>query len=307
MIERYAFKFGKLVKKSKRYGKNKLDKAAAILSATLALPVGKRIEKSLSNIIDDKATVYDDKIDQIYNTTHIGGPNHRLFDQSHSPLQMWEKVKEALPDDKRSEEIYNYFLSLAKDMQTIKGIPLVNIDNKEAYDAAVSKMSTLFGIKKSWFSDALTINLSEFFVTTIGVLALFFKWDERDKEEFADLSSTLLTAATVGANPFLLIAALISLGASFTRSKKQKQLKNFKKGSIRGILGMGSFFVASAAVSSQLFGIILGLCVALTVRKILKTIPDEDIYNWVRTQFINYKDVIISAGVGFGIGMLTGF
>ena len=43
MIERYAFKFGKFVKKTKHYGKNKLDKAAAILSATLALPVGKII------------------------------------------------------------------------------------------------------------------------------------------------------------------------------------------------------------------------------------------------------------------------
>ena len=37
MIERYAFKFGKFVKKTKHYGKNKLD----------------------------KASVYDDKIDQI--------------------------------------------------------------------------------------------------------------------------------------------------------------------------------------------------------------------------------------------------
>ena len=68
-----------------------------------------------------------------------------------------------------------------------------------------------------------------------------------------------------------------------------------------------SSFLSQVLISSQLFGIILGLCVALTVRKVLKTIPDQDIYSWVKTQFIQYKDVIIAGGVGFGIGMLTGF
>lgn len=305
--EEVAFKLGKIIKNTKNFGRKKIDKAAAILSATFALPVGNKIEKSLSNIIDDTPSVYDDKIDEIYNQTHIGGGNHRLFDQSHTPAQMWEKVKEALPDDKRSEEIYNYFLSLAKDMQTIKGIPLVSIDNKQAYDVAVEKLSATFAIKKSWFVDVLSINLSEFFVTTVGVLALFFKWNKREKEEFSDLSSSLLTAATVGANPFLLIAALISLGSSFTKAKKKNEIKNFKKGSIRGILGMGSFFIASAAVSGQLFGIIFGLCVALTVRKVLKSLPDDDILEWTNNQFKKYKDVIISGGVGLGIGLMTGF
>ena len=132
-----------------------------------------------------------------------------------------------MPDDKRSEEIYNYFLSLAKDMQTIKGIPLVNIDNKEAYDAAVSKMSTLFGIKKSWFSDVLTINLSEF-CNYYWSSCTFFKWDEEDKEEFADLSSSLLKRPQL-APTLLMIAALISLGSSFTRSKNRNNLRISKR------------------------------------------------------------------------------
>ena len=48
-------------------------------------------------------------IDKIYNTTGIGSYSHRLFDESHSPLAMWEKVKATLPDDSRTEEIKNYF------------------------------------------------------------------------------------------------------------------------------------------------------------------------------------------------------
>ena len=48
--------------------------------------------------------IYDAKIDEFYNATHIGGFTHRHFDGSHTPLQMWEKVKEALPDDTNFED-----------------------------------------------------------------------------------------------------------------------------------------------------------------------------------------------------------
>lgn len=285
------------------FKKKNLDKISASLAATFALPIGNKIESAIGNIVDDTPTIYDEKIDAIYNSTNIGGANHRLFDGSHSPMAMWEKVKETLPDDTRLEELQNYFFSLIKDMQTIKGIPLANIDNKEAYDQAVAKMNSSFGISKSWFSDALTINLSEFFITTVGVLAFIFKWKKREKAEFADLASSLLTAATVGANPFLFVVALISLGASFTKDKRKK---NFKKGSLRGFLGMGSFFLAAGLFTSPLLGLIFGLCVSLTVRRVLKKISEKEIINWTKEQFKEHKKLIIGVGVGVGITALTG-
>ena len=42
---------------------------------------GKKIEKSLSSIIDDKATIYDEQIDKFYNETHIGGFTYRHFEK----------------------------------------------------------------------------------------------------------------------------------------------------------------------------------------------------------------------------------
>ena len=50
------------------------------------------------------------------------------------------------------------------------------------------------------------------------------------QEEFADLASSLLTAAAVGANPFLFVASLISLGASYTKDKKHHFFKRNYKG-----------------------------------------------------------------------------
>ena len=84
--------------KKKNY--EKLVKALAVLPA---LPFGKKLEKSVGHVIDDTPTVYDDYVDRIYNATRIGGPDHRMFDDSHSPIAMWEKIKNTLPDDSRTE------------------------------------------------------------------------------------------------------------------------------------------------------------------------------------------------------------
>ncbi len=159
--------------------KKRIRQSSKGLAGLLSVPFGKKIEKSLSNIIDDTPTIYDVKIDKFYNDTHIGGGTHRHFDFSHTPLQMWEKVKETLPNDTNVEELKNYFLSLLKDMQTPMGIPLHNIDNKASYDAITSYLSKNFAIKKSWLLDFQSVNLSEIFGATLGVVALFFGWKKK--------------------------------------------------------------------------------------------------------------------------------
>ena len=138
----------------------RLRQAAVGIAGLFSVPFGKKIEKSFTKIIDDKPTIYDDKIDKFYNETHIGGFTHRHFDGSHSPIQMWEKVKATLPDDTNFEEFKNYVLSLSKDLQTTMGIPLFNIDNKEAYDKFANYMSSNFSVKKSWLLDIQSVNLA---------------------------------------------------------------------------------------------------------------------------------------------------
>jgi len=288
-----------------RYLKKKnLDQLANGLAAVLAVPFGKKIEKAVSKVIDDtKPSIYDDNIDQVYNQTHIAGGNHRLFDGSHSPLLMWEKVKETLPNDSRTEEVKNYFLSLLKDIQTTKGIPLTNISDKQSFDNTIQNLSSNFGINKDWFHDVLTINLAEFFSTTIAVLAFLFRWKERDKKEFTELSSNLLVYSTAAANPFLLVVSLISLGSSFTKNKKKS---DFQKGFFRGIVGSGSFLLAAAMFKSPLLGLIFGICVLITIKKILNTINEEEIINWVKVRFKEHKKIIVAATAGVSIGLITG-
>lgn len=53
------------------------------------------------------------------------------------------------------------------------GIPLININNKESFDKFAEFMNQKFAIKTSWLLDIQSVNLSEIFGATLGVVALF--------------------------------------------------------------------------------------------------------------------------------------
>ena len=276
----------------KSWVKKQFNTLSVAVSGLLAVPYGKQLEKFFSNIIDETPTVYGKTIDKFYNETHIGGALHRLFDRSHSPIDMWEKVKVAVKDDTKLDELKNYFIELGKDLQTPMGIPLHSIQDKGSYDKLVSAISDKFLIKKSWLYDLQTVNLLEVFSTTLGVVALFFGWKKKDKEEFAELCASLGLAGAVGANPLLLIIALVSLAKSYTQNKNKNK---FKKGTLRGFVGMGSFIMTASLFSSPLIGIIIGLAVAISVKKSLKKLEFQEIYDWFKENISKYADTISSA------------
>ena len=272
--------------------RNLTNKISIGLSGLLAVPYGKQLEKFFSNIIEETPTVYDKAIDKFYNDTGIGSYLHRLFDNSHSPMLMWEKVKNTLPDDSNFEELKNYFISMAKDLQTPMGIPLHNIEDKVSYDKLASIISEKFFIKKSWLYDLQTVNLLEVFSSTLGVVALFFGWKKKDKQEFAELCASLGLAGAVGANPILLIISIVSLAKSYTQNKNKNK---FKTGTLKGFVGMGSFIMTASLFSSPLIGIIVGLAVAVSVKKSLKKIDYQEVYDWFKENISKYADTISNA------------
>jgi hypothetical protein len=271
----------------------KIRQTAIAFAGLFSTSFGKTLEKKFGYIIDETPTAYDIKIDEYYNTiSREGGSAHRHFDFSHTPIKMWEKVQATFSNDTRIDELNNYFASLIKDMQTPMGIPLFNIDNKETYDQFATYMSKHFAIKKSWLLDIQSVNLAEVFGATIGVVALLFGWKKSEKEEFADLASSLVVAGVFGANPILLIVSLVSLAKSFTKDKNKEK---FKKGTLRGVLGMGSFIMTASLFSSPIIGIIIGLIVAISIKKSLRKIDLSEIYKWFKDNVKEYAPTISEA------------
>ena len=132
----------------------------------------------------------------------------------------------------------------------------------------------------------------EVFSSTLGVVALFFGWKKKDKQEFAELCASLGLAGAVGANPILLIISIVSLAKSYTQNKNKNK---FKTGTLKGFVGMGSFIMTASLFSSPLIGIIVGLAVAVSVKKSLKKMDYQEVYDWFKENISKYADTISNA------------
>ena len=165
-----------------------INKVSTWYNTLLATEFHRGFERWVGTLIKDTPNAYDKMIDSNYINTHIGSWKHRLFDGSHTPHEMWDKVKNTFPNDSRIEELQAYFLSMMKDLQTPAGLPFLTV-SKEGYDKTSSYLKNQFGIPANWYYDIQTVNLAEIFGTTLGALAVFFQWNKKDKEIFFLLSA----------------------------------------------------------------------------------------------------------------------
>ena len=266
----------KIIEKAKSY----LYSTISFISQISATKIGKEFERKIGHIFDETPSAYDEYIDKIYNATGIGSYSHRIFDESHSPLAMWEKVKETLPDDSRSEEIKNYFLSMVKDLQTPMGIPLKNLD-KGDFDKVNEILHSKFLIPKSWLADAVTLNITEILVSSLAVFGMVFGWNKRDKKEFADLATTLTVVGLISGNPFLFIFSLIGLAKGFTKSKINRNISDYKKGSFLGLIGALALITTTSLFASPLLGLLFGLIIAIAIKKQLNKFSMEELISWI--------------------------
>ena len=97
--------------------KNFLALYSGILSSD---NISKEIDDLTKNIFADTNNVYKFNVDKNYNLdkSGLGGPYHRLHDESHTLHEMAKKVKDAVPDDSNITEFIAFINEFAKDVQT---------------------------------------------------------------------------------------------------------------------------------------------------------------------------------------------
>jgi hypothetical protein len=83
-------------------------KISTLANAILASDFSNNMELWLGRTFNEGVpSIYDKAADAVYSASHIGGGQlHRLFDESHTLWGMWEKVREASPDDSHLHEIW---------------------------------------------------------------------------------------------------------------------------------------------------------------------------------------------------------
>tara|TARA_Y100001970_G_scaffold245898_1_gene313321 strand:+ start:315 stop:1163 length:849 start_codon:yes stop_codon:yes gene_type:complete len=259
-----------------------INKTSIWVNSLLASDFSRKFENWFGSLTESSATVYDKAVDAAYNATHIGGWKHRLFD-GHQPFEMWETVKNVKIDDSRKQELEAFVKTFFKDFNTHAGLPFYTL-SKDSYDKAAIFLHDKFFIPKDWFYDIQTLNGSELIASSLGVLGVVFNWNKKDAKLFGDLVSSLMMAGAIGGNPITVIISIIMLGRHFHLEKNKKKFsKKFLEGTKIGSLSLFSFLGISSFVGGPVWlGLILGLIIAVLVRKHSNKLNITPVYEWFR-------------------------
>ncbi len=266
-----------------------INKAGIWANNLLASDFSKKFDKWFGSLTESTATVYDKAVDAAYNSISVrgifreGGPNHRATDGSHDPISMWNIVKETKIDDSKKEEILAFINTFFKDFSTTQGLPFISIP-KDSYDKAAAYLNQNFFIPKDWFYDIQTLNGSELIASSLGVLGVVFSWNKKDAKLFGDLVSSLMLAGAIGGNPITVIVSIITLARHWQLEKNKRKIsKKFLEGAKLGSFSLFSFLGVSSFVGGPVWiGLILGLIVAVLVRKHSSKFNIKETYEWFR-------------------------
>ena len=195
---------------------------------------------------------------------------------------MWDKVREASPDDNVLQEVMGFLSAYGKDLSSHVGMPLFGW-SPDAYQTVANVLSDTFNIPKPWLQDLLHVNAVEVLGTSIAIIALALSWNKGTTEEFSRLVGSLGISSIVSANPFLGIVALSTTAKAFRHSRDKSDYKEVVDGLAKGGFGTGMILATSALVTGPVWvGILTGLCVGAVVNRATSKMNVSDVSDFVK-------------------------
>ena len=240
----------------------------------------------LQGMVSGAPTIYDRAMDATYNTTHIGGHLHRMFDGSHTIPGAFEAVRNASPDDNIFQEAAGLLQALARDATTPMGLPLVNWD-QDTFNRLTDTLGGL-GISRDWLIDLVNYDAVELVGSSIGVVAIALNWNNDDIEEFTKIIGSMGLSAAVGANPLLLIVTVVALAKAFHTARKTGDWKEFTDGLAKGGICTGAVLLVTSTVSGPAVVVLLtGICVGVAAHKATGNVSIVEVGQFVVRQVTN--------------------
>ena len=259
----------------------------SILQTSLAIPEASYLLNAwLQDIVKGTPTIYDKAMDAAYNSTRIGGGDHRLFDGGHTIAGAFQAVRNASPDDSIFEEAAGFLQALARDATTPRGLPLVTWD-QETFNGLTDALGRV-GIPRAWVVDMASYDAVELIGASLGVLAIALNWNNDYVEEFSRLVGGMGLAAVVGANPLLLIVTVVALGRAFHTARRTGDWKEFTDGLARGGICTGAVLLATSMVSGPAVVVLLtGVCVGIVAQQASQKVSVVEIGEWMIVRLTN--------------------
>ena len=237
----------------------------------------RQINDLIQGSVKGHATVYDKAMDAVYNATSIGGGDHRLFDGGHTLWGAWKAAHDALPDDSVLQESLGFLLALLRDGSTPKGLPIVNWDQATLY-AVNERLTSVLPIPKEWLKDLVSYDSAEVLGTIIAIVAIIYKWNSEDTEEFSRLASGIGLASILSGNPVLLVFSLVALGRAFQVAHKRGDWRELVDGSFMGLVTAGAAFAVVTMMPGPIgVAIVTALVVGIFLSKVGGKVSVTDI------------------------------
>lgn len=214
-----------------------------------------------------KACVYDKAMDAVYNSSHVGGGLHRLFDGGHDVVGAWNACAEAARQngDGFTEQVAGTLAALWKDCVTPMGLPVASWD-KANFDEVASALAGM-GIEKVWLAKMVSVNAENLLGGISGVFSVIFNWNAADSERFAEMVGSFGISSAFALNPLIGVVALVCLARAYQRARQEQDgiahgriLLSIGKGGIGSAVFLGAMGLLSAHVW---VGLMVGLCASL--------------------------------------------
>ncbi len=137
----------------------------------------------------------------------------------------------------------------------------------KSYSIVYNQFSEAIKVPQKWVEDIKYLELNELLASSIGPLALYFGWKKRHKEEFAEIASGTLASSFIHGDPIGTVTSIVILAYKYSKSSNKSELRNLKWGVIKGGLSVSAFAVTVKATGVSLISFLVGICVAVIVRK----------------------------------------
>ena len=243
------------------------------LNSILATDAAVSIDRYMRSVFESAPTVYDKAMDAGRHVMKEYGPDHRLFDNLHSPLGAWSSVQDAVKDDSLRQEVTAFVRAYWKDVVTPMGMPVFTLD-RSSFENIV-EFADKFSVEASWLKDLASFTASEGAGALAAVIGASLAWRKSEIEEFSEHAAVIAGSAAVAANPLALTIAIILIARSVHVGRQESVLGKVMANFGWGMAKTGAFVGASALVGGGVWiGVVSGIAASLLVAKLKNRCTD---------------------------------
>ena len=160
---------------------------------------------------------------------------------------------------------------------------LIHSTYSKSYNIIYDQFNEAVKIPQKWIEDIKHVEFNELLASSIGPLALFFSWKKKQKEEFYEIASGVLSSSFIHGDPIGSITAIVVLAYKYNQTSNKQELRNLKWGIIKGSLSIGTFALTIKSMGLSLLSFLVGLCVVAVVRKTVSSLRFFEYIKFLRS------------------------